>query len=214
MEIVYTNKIDYNHFEKNDITAFYGDIIDLMKMGVDVDGIIYDDEWTVKRFLNGIHIRLNKRVDAVFKYLDIDKNILKVKIKDLSKASFKYVLLAYVLLTNKEIIILDHFEVGLSYKEQKRLIKVIRTLKKDGKTIVAISNNLVFLSQLTKSVIVIKDGAVIYSGDIVQLISSTKKIVDDPEIIKFIKMANKKGAGLEYTFDSKELLKDIYRSVC
>ena len=30
---------------------------------------------------------------------------------------------------------------------------------------------------------------------------------------EFIEMSNKKGANLDYTLDSKELLKDIYRSV-
>ena len=46
---------------------------------------------------------------------------------------------------------------------------------------------------------------------------AVKKVAESSEIylrIKgYIKLANDKGANLEYTLDSKDLLKDIYRSV-
>ena len=106
----------------------------------------------------------------------------------------------------------DYFDVGLTSKEQKRLIKIIKMLKKDGKTVVIISNNLVFMSSVIDHVIIINSGSIFYEGNLDDLIKL--RDVPDTEIIKFIKLANKSGANLNYTLDSKELLKDIYRSVC
>lgn len=212
MEIVFANN-KHDNFEENKIIGFYGDVVDLLKMGVDIEGIIYDDEWTVKRFLNGMSIRLNRRIEGILSYIDFDKKYLNVKLKDLSKTNFKYVLLAYLLLKNKKIIIFDYFEVGLTYKEQKKLINIIRMMRKDGLSIIVVSKNLVFLDQFVDSIQVVKNEKIVYNGKIAELIKSEKKLVDEENIIKFIKLANKKGANLDYTLDSKELLKDIYRSV-
>lgn len=212
MEIVYLDK-KQPIFKENIISGFYGDILDLVKMDVDIGGIIYDDNWSVKRFLNGFHIRLNKRILSIFKYLEIDIGLLKKRLGDLSKTDFRFVLLAKMLLINKSVIVFDYFETGLTYKDQKRLIKIIRLLKKDGKTIVIISKDLVFLSQVVDDILVINDGCIVYNGSINELVLSDNLVLSDVEIIKFIKLANKKGARLDKTLDSKELLKDIYRSV-
>lgn len=212
MEIVYTNTM-HTYIKENEITGVYGDLIDLVKLGVDVEGIIYDDEWTVQRFLNGIRLNVSSRVHSIFSYLDLDKKLLKKKIKDLSKTDFKFVLLSYLLINNKKIIIFDYFDVGLSYKDQKKLVRIIRTLKNDGISILVISKNLVFLDQIVSSMLVMNEGKVLYDGSMLDLIKDNNKLIDEPEILKFINMANKKGAKLDYTLDSKELLKDIYRSV-
>lgn len=210
MELVFTDK-KVDNFIENTITGFYGDVVDLLRLGIDVEGIIYDDEWTVKRFLNGHRLKLNSRIDGIFKYLELDKRILNIKLKNLSKCDFKFVLLAKLLINNKKIIIFDYFEVGLTYKDQKRLIRIMRTLKHDGITLIIISKNLVFMNQIVDSIQVVKDEEIIYNGKMLQLVKD--ELIDDPEIIKFIKLANKKGANLDITLDSKELLKDIYRSV-
>lgn len=210
MEIVfYDKKNDY--FKEGTITGFYGDVLDLLNIGIDVEGITYDDEWTVKRFLMGRLPKKNTRIDSIFKYLELNPAISKVKIKELSKTDFKFVLLAKLLLMNKQVIVFDYFDVGLIYKDQKRLVRIIRTLKKDGKTVVIVSKDLVFLSQIVESIIVVKGDDIVYNGNIVDL--SKLDIVVDENITKFIKLANSNGAKLDYTLDSKELLKDIYRSV-
>ena len=210
MEIVYYEKPN-KLFKENEITGFYGDVLDLVKLGIDVEGIVYDDEWTVKRFLLGRLSRNKVRLESIFKYLEISQDILKCKLKDISKTDFKFVLLAKVLFLNRSIIVFDYFDFGLTYKDQKRLVRIIRTLKKDGKTIVIISKDLVFLSSIVSSIIVFDGEKIVYNGDIVEL--TKQALVEDADITKFIKQANKKGAKLDFTLDSKELLKDIYRSV-
>lgn len=212
MEIVFTNDVR-GKFELGKVTGVYGDVQDLLYMDIDVDGITYDDEWTVKRFLNGHHLKLNKRINGVFNYLNLDIDILlDTRMKDLSKNDFKFILLAYILLINKNIIIFDYFDYGLIHKEKKRIIKSIANLKKDGKTIIVISKDLVFLSKVVDSIKVFNNHEIIYDGDIIELVKTNPDIVEVPEIIKFIELANNKDANLSYTYDNKELLKDIYRS--
>ncbi len=212
MEIVFYSK-GSDIVKPNLVTGFYGDVLDLLNLGFEIDGIVYDEAWSVSRFLKGHKVfGLDSRIDAIFKYLDIDTSLKNVKLGHLSKTDFKFILLAKVLLLNDNNIVFDYFDVGLTSKEQKRLIKIIKMLKKDGKTVVIISNNLVFMSSVIDHVIIINSGSIFYEGNLDDLIKL--RDVPDTEIIKFIKLANKSGANLNYTLDSKELLKDIYRSVC
>lgn len=210
MEVVYTD-VKPEIFDDNKITGFYGDVVDLLRLKVDIEGIIYDDNWTVKRFLSGHFFKINNRIISICNYLEINLKILSKKLNEISKRDFKFVLLAKVLLENKINIIFDYVDVGLNYKDQKKLIKIIRMLKRDGKTIIIISKNLVFLNQIVDSIKVPDGEKIIFDGSIDELIKTS--FIDEPEIIKFIKLANKSGAKLDFTLDSKELLKDIYRGV-
>lgn len=212
MEIVFSRN-EHEYLKNSQIVGFYGDLLDLVKYGVDVEGIVYDDNWSVKRFLNGHKLRLNNRIESIFNYLELDMRLLSTKICDLSKTDFKFILLAYLLINNQKLIIFDYFDVGLTYKDQKRLIRILRNLKSEGFSIIVISKNLVFLDQIVNSVIVVKNNELVYNGKMSLLISEHQKLIDEPEILRFINLANKRGANLDLTLDSKELLKDIYRSV-
>ena len=110
-------------------------------------------------------------------------------------------------------LLLDYFDVGLTHKDQKRLVRILRNLKSEGIAIIVLSKNLVFLDQIVNSIIVVKNNELVYNGKMSLLISEHIKLVDEPEILRFISLANKRGANLDLTLDSKELLKDIYRSV-
>lgn len=209
MEIMYSNK-SYELFNKNSITGIYGDKIDLINMGIDFEGIDYDDEWTVKRFLNGYRFKVDSNILDLFSELEISYSLLKRKIKDLSKGQFKLILLVYILLYNKNIVVLDYFDKGLSYKYKKRIVNYLKT--KYSGILVVISNDIVFLNMLVKNLIVLIDGKIVFNDEISKIYKSRVKI-EYPEIIKFIRLANKYKAKLSYTIDNKELLKDIYRSV-
>lgn len=212
MEVVYTEKIP-STFNYQGVVGLIGDLHDLEKLGFNIEGIVYDDNWTVKRFLNGLHFKLNVRIESLFNYLELDMSYLNVKIKDLSKTNFKYVLLAYLLLNNKKLIIFDYFDVGLIYKEQKKLIKIIHNLANEGFKMIVISKDLVFLNQVVDTLLIIKNDKIIYDKSMKEIFKEDKLDIDMPEIIKFIKLAKKKSKKIDYTFDSLELLKDIYRSV-
>lgn len=213
MELVYVDTLDCSEFKKRNINGVYGDVLNLLDMHLDIRGIIYDDKWTVKRFLSSIYKHSNKRILSILKYLDLDNSILKKKICDLSTYNLKLVLLAYLLINNKRILIFDYFEVGLNYKEQKNIINILRKLKQDGLTIIYISNNLVFMNNIVDNIIVFNNDELVFNGNIIDLVKNNSNYIEIPPIIEFINLANKKDIKLEYTLDDKELLKDIYRSV-
>lgn len=212
MEIVFSRKNDA-FIENGKINGVYGDILDLIDAGTIIEGIVYDDEWTVKRFLNGMKLRLSERISGVFTYLELDIKLLSRKIKTLSRTDLKFVLLAYLLLNNYKNIIFDYFDIGLDYKDQKRLMKIIRNLHNDGFSILVISNNLVFMDSIVEKIFVFNNKELVFEGKMLDLIKNNQSFIEIPDIIKFIEMANSKDARLDYTLDSKELLKDIYRSV-
>ena len=209
MEIMYTNKT-CDLFKKNSFVALYGDKLDLLKYGMEFDGISYDDEWSVRRFLNGFKLKIDDEILNLFTELEISYSLFKRKIKDLSKGQFKLILLVYSILNKKSILVLDYYDKGLSLKYKKRIINYLKT-KYEG-TIIAISNDLVFLNTLCSELIVFKKDKVCYNGKFNDIYKSNIKL-EYPEIIKFIRLANKSKAKLYYTVDNKELLKDIYRSV-
>lgn len=208
MEVVISNNIPDKF--KYQTLGVIGDLNDLLDMDFDIEGIIYDDSWTVKRFLNGFHLKLNNRIESFFSMLELDKKLLNKKINTISKTDLKFVLLIYAMLKNYKTIIFDHMDANMSYKDKKRLLNFIRKIKNDDLNFIFLSKDLEFLYKITNHLIIIKDNKIIYD-DLIDDAYTLEEL--DFKIINFIKLANKKGANLIYTFDRKELLKDIYRSV-
>ena len=208
MEVVISNNIPDKF--KYQTLGVIGDLNDLLDMDFDIEGIIYDDSWTVKRFLNGLHLKLNNRIESFFSMLELDKKLLNKKINTISKTDLKFVLLIYAMLKNYKTIIFDHMDANMSYKDKKRLLNFIRKIKNDDSNFIFLSKDLEFLYKITNHLIIINDNKIIYD-DLIDDAYTLEEL--DFKIINFIKLANKKGANLIYTFDRKELLKDIYRSV-
>lgn len=211
MEIMYANKLSRD-FKNGFVTGFYKDKIDLLDYLPEFYGISYDDEWTVKRFLNGIKLKLNEKILKYFKDFKLNENLLNKKIKILSSNEFKFILLIYLLLMDPSVYIFDYFDIGLSYKNKKTFINLLRNLKSKGKTIIVISNDIGFIYEVSDNILMVENKKLIFKGKRTELFE-VRRIKEYPPIIDFIRKANKKGANLLFTMDSKELLKDIYRSL-
>ena len=187
-----------------------GDINDLLNEGFDIEGLMYDDNWTVKRFLNGFHFKINERIITLFNMLELDLELLNKKIKNISRTDFKFVLLTYAILKNYKTIIFDHMDLNMSHKDKKKLLNFIRKIKNDELSFIFLSTNMEFLYKVSNHLIIFNEGKIVYD-DLIDNVYNESII--DSKIIKFINLANNRGANLTYTFDRKELLKDIYRSV-
>lgn len=211
MEIMYANKCS-KYFKNASISGFYKDKLDLVDYLPEFYGISYDDEWTAKRFLNGLKIKLSEEIFEIIKTLGIKEEVLNKKLKILSTNEFKMVLLAYLLFNDPEVYIFDYFEMGLSFKNRKMFINLLKSLKTEGKTIIIITNNLGFLYEISDNIIMVDQRKLIYNGSKKDLFIA-RRVNEYPQIIDFIRKANKRGANLLYTMDTKELLKDIYRSL-
>lgn len=187
-----------------------GDINDLLNEGFDIEGLMYDDNWTVKRFLNGFRFKINERIITLFNMLELDLELLNKKIKNISRTDFKFVLLTFAILKNYKTIIFDHMDLNMSHKDKKKLLNFIRKIKNAELSFIFLSTNMEFLYKVSDHLIIFNEGKIVYD-DLIENVYNESII--DSKIIKFINLANNRGANLTYTFDRKELLKDIYRSV-
>ncbi len=141
-----------------------------------------------------------------FKEEDLNKKSLEVSLSDQKK-----IMLGAVLAIEPKIIILNYIDHGLNIKDQKMVKSILKSLKKD-KIIIVISNNSNFFLDIADRIVVFHNQRIILDGNKdIFYENKISKHLDIPNIVRFIKIANKKENKLMITDDIKELMKDIYR---
>lgn len=103
------------------------------------------------------------KIRSVLKLLGIQAKETDLA-EDLSYGQKKLVELARVLLSEKEILLLDEPFAGLFPKVINSLIEILITLKKSGKTIILVEHNMRIIKRLCDRVIVLDAGSVIADG--------------------------------------------------
>ncbi|MCI7553902.1 MAG: hypothetical protein MST00_00440 [Tenericutes bacterium] len=203
MEIMFTNETN-NLLNDRQFLSFIGEVKDLETLLSNLNLSSYKETKKVKHYL---------KTTEYFNDLKLDNELLNKKIADLSS----YELMCFKLLTiiNKKpsIIILDNVDCKICEKYKSKLLNFIRLINASKRIkFIIISSNTVFLNQISKDCLVMKNGIIKYQGQIIEGIKSDQ--IKKCEIIDFIDIANqKKNAKLDYYLETKELLKAIYRSV-
>lgn len=203
MEIMFTNETN-NLLNDREFLSFIGEVKDLETLLLNLNLSSYKETKKVKHYL---------KTTEYFNDLKLDDELLNKKIADLSS----YELMCFKLLTiiNKKpsIIILDNVDCKICEKYKSKLLNFIRLINASKRIkFIIISSNTVFLNQISKDCLVMKNGIIKYQGKIIDGIKSEE--IKKCEIIDFIDIANqKKNAKLDYYLETKELLKAIYRSV-
>ena len=131
---------------------------------------------------------IDKRMEEALKMVGLPKFYLDRNPFTLSSGEKEALALATILILNPKVIIIDDPSISLDNYRCDHLIKLL------------------------------KNGKIVLSGNRRNLSDNIGKFknanVCIPRITEFISNANKKyNANLEYTFDIKELMKDIYRNV-
>lgn len=203
MEIMFTNETN-NLLNDRQFLSFIGEVKDLETLLSNLNLSSNKETKKVKHYL---------KTTEYFNDLKLDNELLNKKIADLSS----YELMCFKLLTiiNKKpsIIILDNVDCKICEKYKSKLLNFIRLINASKRIkFIIISSNTVFLNQISKDCLVMKNGIIKYQGQIIDGIKSDQ--IKKCEIIDFIDIANqKKNAKLDYYLETKELLKAIYRSV-
>ena len=203
MEIMFTNETN-NLLNDRPFLSFIGEVKDLETLLSNLNLSSYKETKKVKHYL---------KTTEYFNDLKLDNELLNKKIADLSS----YELMCFKLLTiiNKKpsIIILDNVDCKICEKYKSKLLNFIRLINASKRIkFIIISSNTVFLNQICKDCLVMKNGIIKYQGQIIDGIKSDQ--IKKCEIIDFVDIANqKKNAKLDYYLETKELLKAIYRSV-
>ena len=192
MEVMFSNNPNNGFFDIKQFVGFYGEISDLEILIDNLDKKVINKDY--------------------FDILDLDKPFLNKKIEDMSKCEYKLMLLLAVIEDRPKLIVLNYFDVGFNGKFKRKIIKLIKLIKASlGINFVVISNDVIFVNKVVKHVVVCNKKIIKFQGKVLDAIK--EGYIEEPPIYDFIKLANEKGANLEYTLDSKDLLKDIYRSV-
>lgn len=158
---------------------------------------------------------VTKHIVDSLKIVGLSDSFLERKMNTLSFTEMKKVKLANAMSYNPEVLLLENFEKGLSFREREYFRKLFLKLKsKFKKTILLLTMDLTFLFDIVDKVYVIHNGKLVLSGDDdIFYDDRFYKYVEMPPIVSFTKYAQQEGHSiLEYT-DIKELIKELYRNV-
>lgn len=163
--------------------------------------------------------KLNKkniRISEALKLIGLNEEYLKRRIDSLNISEKKKVSLASILIFNPSVIILEEPSMFLNYRDNEKLIKLIKLLKdKYNKTIILISKDTNLSYKVSDEIILLNKGSIVYAGN--KSILEDEKVlnninVDIPEIVKFINISNKFDVNLTYTSNILDLIKEVYRN--
>ena len=178
-------------------------------------------ETTVKEFIEnilsnkGFKSNVKKRVLDSLRIVGLNDSYIDRNPNKLSYIEKKKILLASILSYNPDIIILENFNNGLSFREKESYKKLFLKLKsKLSKTIILLGNDVSFYFDLVDKLLVINNTNLVYEGNNKSFYDNELyNYVEMPKIVEFTNYVNDKGHSiLQYT-DFKELIKEIYRKV-
>lgn len=109
----------------------------------------------------------------------------------LSGGQKKKVALAGIFSINPEIIIFDEPLLGLDPYSCNQIIEIITDLKKQGKTVIVISNNIDLLLEIGDEMLVMDRGRLIMSGNPYSIFRDKRINLGIPKIIEFIERLEK-----------------------
>lgn len=204
MEIMFSREPNNGYFLSKSFIGFCGELSDLDILIDNIDFVSINSKYKVKKYIDF--------KAEYFNLLDIDGDFLNKKIADLGKCEYKILCLLFCVQCCPKIIVLNYFDLGFNDKFKSKIIKFIKFVNADkGINFIVSTNDVIFMNRVCKHVIVCKDRIIKFQGSCSELID--EGYISRPAIYDFIDKANDRGADLGYTLDSKELLKDIYRSV-
>jgi len=118
---------------------------------------------------------IDTRVKNALKAVDMD-GYEKEDPFSLTKGERQRIAVASVLSALPKIIILDEPTTGLDYKEQKKMMELIKKLNEAGHTIIMITHTMWVVSEYAHKVAVIKDGKMVLSGTTRQVFAQEEKL--------------------------------------
>ena len=131
-----------------------------------------------------IKIRVNEALEAV--------GLVGFEAEDpfaLTKSGRQRVAVAAVLAAKPDVLILDEPTTGLDYAEQRSMMNMVRSLNKQGSTIIFVTHHMWVVAEYARRVFVMKDGKVILEGSTRDVFSHDAELKDaflrPPHFVEF-----------------------------
>lgn len=173
---------------------------------------------SLSHFLGKSEPYLKRKITQALQIVGLEDSYRNRDFHEVSRGEAKLLQLAFVLIQNSKIVLLDEPFMELDYMNRKRVLRCIRMLKeKYHKMVIIASNDSDLQYTLTEEVIVLYDGGVGYQGN-TERFFQTKNIekkygISVPSLVKFTTLAKKKKIKLSYHKDIRDLIKDVYKHV-
>ena len=148
-----------------------------------------------------------------FKVLNVQSVVSNFMLCDLSLSLKNKLAIVEALVSKENTLVFYNVHKGLSYREQQEVKRILKKLAEHKKKVIIITSEVEFLLGLTK--IVFAEQASFYADltPINWLDVSVYDYIAKPPIIEFVMNCQKRGIKIDNCYETKELLKAIYRSV-
>lgn len=159
---------------------------------------------------------LNEKIILALNIFELKEDFLSKKIIDLSNCEKRIVQYIEMLLTDKNIVIIDDPYLYLDYFYKKKLYFILNSLIRSHKTIFVGSNKSDDIYSLCSKLLLINEDSVIY-GDINKIFKNKELLLKfgiiKPMIVEFVDLCREKGKNIHYTNDIRDLIKEVYKNV-
>lgn len=161
----------------------------------------------------------NKRIKEVLMMVGLNNDYLNRNIETLSHGEKRKIGLASILVYNPKIILLDEPTLGLSPKDKKELIRLLKRLKnKYHKLIIIAGHDIDFIHAVCDSICVLDQGTIYLDGNKYDVFAKEEQLkqihMKVPQIISFSNLVYKRTKiNIGYRDDINDLIKDVYRYV-
>lgn len=137
------------------------------------------DSFTARRFMNYMsalkglsRAEADRQITQLLEEVELSDRIDK-KIGGFSGGMKQRLLIAQALLGDPEIVILDEPTAGLDPKQRVTIRRMVEKLgKQEGKTVIISTHIISDIEHITKSVLIMKEGTLISSGSVRELVSA------------------------------------------
>ena len=170
-----------------------------------------NDDITLLEYLSKICSK--EKILKAFTTLDIKEDVLNFYISELSQSLKNKLAIVEALVSNEEVLIFKNIHKGLSYREVEAIKRILKKFIEYNKKVLIITDDIEFLFGLTKKLVIVKSEDFVVLSPVNWLDLKIYDYVSKPPIIDFVLNCKKRGIKIDDSFETKELLKAIYRSV-
>lgn len=151
-------------------------------------------------YLNGAILGMSKaeideKFDDIVKFSEVGK-FIDTPVKRYSSGMFVRLAFAVASFLEPDILIVDEVLAVGDAKFQQKCLKRMSNIAQDGRTILYVSHQMQTISQLCDRVIVLKNGKVIYDGDVEKGIQVYSESVDVNKTVIDVKDHNPRGTQM------------------
>jgi len=159
---------------------------------------------------------IDSRIRDSIKLVGFDESVLSLNPYKLSNGEKRKVAIASILAYDPDILILDEPTVGLDNISKNNLMRLLKNLKRLGKTIIIVSHDINFIHRFVDYIYLMKDGKIFLEGNKYDVLSNDEAMRECglvvPNILHFSNLVySKKGVKIGYRDEINDLIKDVYR---